>query len=222
MNTIEGEKDAGTVTHNQPAESSGPDWSGKLAEWERTLTAFRLPRWETLPDLELYMDQVIVYLEKQFVLYKGNYSGTVISPSIINNYVKLGVMPRAVKKKYSRTHLAYLLMICLLKPVLAIADIGSLLANGLKEQELPELFDRFCAAQEQAYREQAEQSADERTRLLRENGQSVTALEQLALLPALRAGAGKLAAESIIALEREMAEAAAAAELAARGSREKK
>ena len=39
---------------------------------------------------------------------------TIITHSMINNYVKLGIMPAPVKKKYSREHIAYLIIICCL------------------------------------------------------------------------------------------------------------
>ena len=78
---------------------------------------YRLPRWEELPDLELYMDQVLSLVER----YLGDYPGFEerrLTASMVNNYVKMGVMPPPVKKRYSRVHLAYLLMICLLKAAL--------------------------------------------------------------------------------------------------------
>ena len=60
----------------------------------------RLPRWNALPDLELYMDQVLSLMER----YLGNYPGfdrKGLTAAMVNNYVKLGVMPPPVKKKYT-------------------------------------------------------------------------------------------------------------------------
>ena len=40
---------------------------------------------------------------------------------MINNYVKLGMMSRPVKKRYSRAHLASLVMVCVLKQTISAA-----------------------------------------------------------------------------------------------------
>ena len=57
-----------------------------------------IPHWDALPDLDLYMDQVIAFMEKYLSLF-GDSRDKLITPSMINNYVKLGVLPPPVKKK---------------------------------------------------------------------------------------------------------------------------
>ena len=88
-------------------------------------TALRLPAWETLPDFVLYMDQVIVLMERALenVLPKGE-----LTKSMVNNYVKVGLIPRPVGKKYDREHLALLMMICILKQALSMEEIAVLLS----------------------------------------------------------------------------------------------
>ena len=56
----------------------------------------RLPRWAELPDLELYMDQVLSLVERYLGSYPG-FDGKGLTASMVNNYVKLGVMPAPVK-----------------------------------------------------------------------------------------------------------------------------
>ena len=68
---------------------------------------FHLPRWEELPDLALYMDQVLLVLN------------TALQP------VTVGEAP-AEKKKYGRSHVARFLMICLYKRVLSMQEIAAL------------------------------------------------------------------------------------------------
>ena len=65
-----------------------------------------LPQWELLPDIGLYMDQVITLMDRTFspALPKGE-----MTKSMVNNYVKVGLIPRPVGKKYDREHLAMLL-----------------------------------------------------------------------------------------------------------------
>ena len=60
-----------------------------------------IPHWDALPDLDLYMDQVIAFMEKYLSLF-GDSRDKLITPSMINNYVKLGVLPPPVKKKYNQ------------------------------------------------------------------------------------------------------------------------
>ena len=83
-----------------------------------------LPGWDSLPDLGLYMDQVITLTERLFAprLPKGE-----TTRSMVNNYVKSGLVPRPSGKKYDREHLARLLMVCVLKQALSMESIGRLL-----------------------------------------------------------------------------------------------
>ena len=83
------------------------------------MLSYRIPRWNELPEIELYMDQVIALMEKYLGVFYDEENKT-ITPSIINNYVKLGLVPPPVKKRYSKIHLAYLLIICILKQVMPI------------------------------------------------------------------------------------------------------
>ena len=56
---------------------------------------------------------------------------------MINNYVKLRIVPAPVRKRYGRVQLAYLLVIGLLKQVLPIPDVKTLLESqfeGAQEQ----------------------------------------------------------------------------------------
>ncbi len=94
----------------------------QLKDWAEYVGNFHLPRWEELPELELYMDQVIVFLEKSLVGLFGEKKHP-ITPAMVNNYVKLRLIPKPIKKKYSRTHLAYLIAITLLKELFPIAEI---------------------------------------------------------------------------------------------------
>lgn len=86
--------------------------------------ALKIPSWDALPDFGLYMDQVIVLMERALegVLPKGE-----LTKSMVNNYVKVGLIPRPAGKKYEREHLAMLLMICILKQALSMEEIAALL-----------------------------------------------------------------------------------------------
>lgn len=93
------------------------------------------PEWDALPDLGLYMDQVINYLERQIgLLFPPNREGTITS-SMINNYVKANVIPRARSKKYGQEHIALLLAAFVLKKALTTQDMGILLAENASRGE---------------------------------------------------------------------------------------
>ena len=49
------------------------------------------------------------------------------------------------KKKYSKLHIAYLMVICILKEVYSIGDIGKLISETIAYFELSKAYNRFCA-----------------------------------------------------------------------------
>ena len=104
------------------------------------LRGFRLPGWDEIPELDYYMDQVLSLVER----YLGDYPGFErkgLTASMVNNYVKQGVLQPPVKKRYSRAHLARLLMICILKTSLPIASVKCLLETGQEDEK--EFYSRF-------------------------------------------------------------------------------
>jgi len=62
-----------------------------------------LPQWSALPDIGLYMDQVMTLMERAFGATPGMGG---ITKSMVNNYVKAGLIRRPVGKKYDRDQLA--------------------------------------------------------------------------------------------------------------------
>ena len=104
-----------------------------------------LPRWNELPEIDLYLDQVVNYLEKYLGILNVNGDEKIITKTMINNYVKLGIMPAPEKKKYSKSHIAYLMVICILKQVYSIGDIGKLISETIAYFELSKAYNRFCA-----------------------------------------------------------------------------
>lgn len=121
-------------------------------EWENQLTTYALPKFEHLPDIDLYMDQVISIIEKYLKIYiKVTGSDKLITPSMINNYVKLSIIPSPNKKKYSRIHLAYLLVICTLKQTLNMSTIQKIMPVDLSEEDVKNTYNSFIKNQHKAY-----------------------------------------------------------------------
>ena len=88
------------------------------------LSKQRPDSWEDLPDLSLYMDQLISYMPRQLIPLE---EGDALTAAMVNNYIKAGLLPRAEGKRYGRKHLAYLTAICALKPVLSMKELAELL-----------------------------------------------------------------------------------------------
>ncbi len=118
----------------------------KMMRWEAFLKAYQLPKWEELPDFGLYMDQVITLLNQHlYYLPQEDQGEELVTPTAINNYVRLKIMPAPEKKRYRRIHLAYLFMICTLKQTVTIAQVQKLIPVGLEEDEIKQLYSNYVA-----------------------------------------------------------------------------
>ena len=121
-------------------------------EHEAILACLRgclLPDWDTLPDFGVYMDQMITYVNRSFPGIAGRFD---LTPSMINNYVKAGVIEKPAGKKYSRDALAQLLMVIQLKLTTPMEDMKALLhpADGTQTRDL---YLRFRQYQDQVVSE---------------------------------------------------------------------
>ena len=143
--------------------------------------------WNELPDLALYMDQIISYMPRQLIHFD---EGNALTSAMVNNYIKDGLVPRAEGKRYGPVHLAYLTAVCALKNVLSVRDTGALIAAGEDLTPTPEkLYGYFCAGLDRALSETAQTIDPE---LPREE------LAKLALDLALRSYANQLACAHIL------------------------
>ncbi|QKY69848.1 DUF1836 domain-containing protein [Lentibacillus sp. CBA3610] len=101
---------------------------------------------EDIPDLNLYMDQVIQLFEQKFSGMKRNTDEKVLTKTMINNYAKGELFFPVENKKYSKEHLILISMIYQMKGTLSISDVKTTLAR-LNEKvtdddafNLPELY----------------------------------------------------------------------------------
>lgn len=104
---------------------------------------FTCVRWEQLPQIPLYMDQVLLVLD-QALAPLAQADTPLVTAAMINNYVKMKLVSPPEKKKYGRDHLARFAMICLLKKVLSMAEIEVVLHRLLADRPLEEGYDLFC------------------------------------------------------------------------------
>lgn len=145
-------------------------------------------KWEGLPDIDLYMDQVVTYLRRQLALFQDDSEASLVTRSIINNYVKDGIVPRPVNKRYAREQLSALMMACVLKRVLPMQQVKQLLRPGDQES-----YAAFSLGLKKALSREAEA-------LERMEGES---LQDLALDYALRAAANCLMADRLLNMAKE-------------------
>ena len=114
-----------------------------MAEINFDVNKFHIPRWNELPNLDLYMDQVLTYIENFLNDYIKS-DEKFITKTMINNYVKQGILEPPVNKKYNRIHIAKLFVICVLKQVYSISEIKELIALALEINSAENGYNRFC------------------------------------------------------------------------------
>ena len=160
----------------------------ELKELKRRLEEERPASWNELPDIALYMDQVISYLPRQRIHFNDKENMT---SAMVNNYIKDGLLPRADGKRYSRAHLGYLTAIGALKQVLSVKEMAALIQDGEEGVEVARLYEVFQEELDGALKETAAHIDPE---VGRED------LARLGLSLALRSYADRLACQRIIEL----------------------
>jgi DNA-binding transcriptional MerR regulator len=88
---------------------------------------------EEIPNIDLYMDQVIQLFENKFADLKRNEDEKVLTKTMINNYAKGKLFFPIKNKKYSKDHLILMSLIYQLKGSLSINDIKATL-RGVNEK----------------------------------------------------------------------------------------
>ncbi|HFI0703934.1 TPA: DUF1836 domain-containing protein [Streptococcus suis] len=132
-----------------------------------------IPYWHELPDLDLYLDQVLLYvnqvvnsqesLEQKSLYYSSlgneadNRTGVhqgklktdnvdfrrVLTAAMINNYVKHKQLEKPVKKKYQKQQVARLIALTILKNVFSIQEISQTLNLLLQTDSSETLYNHF-------------------------------------------------------------------------------
>ncbi|ALX47137.1 DUF1836 domain-containing protein [Lentibacillus amyloliquefaciens] len=113
---------------------------------------------ENIPDLNLYMDQVIQLFERQFADTKRNDDEKILTKTMINNYAKGKLFFPVENKKYTKDHLILISMIYQMKGALSINDVKSTLAKlneKVTEDDTFELQDLYAC-----YLQMVENSAE--------------------------------------------------------------
>ncbi|ASZ08362.1 MULTISPECIES: DUF1836 domain-containing protein [Enterococcus] len=171
----------------------------QLVAWGTDIETFRLPRWEELPDLELYMDQVITLIDRYLSPIIQGEKHPLLTSSMVNNYVKQGLIPAPIKKRYNKRHVAFLIAITTLKQVLTIPEIKDGILFQGKVIGIREAYNLFCEEQEAAIHLISQQAQGKEQAPLILN--QTMAVEMIAVKTATLSFALKLLAEKTIMLE---------------------
>ena len=121
-----------------------------------------------IPNIDLYMDQVTSFMEKELNSTKRFSEDKVLTKTMINNYAKDNLLPAPIKKKYSKEHLLLLIFIYYFKNILSMKDIETLL-HPITEKyfhtdspiSISRIYDEVCAFEK------------ERTKLLQKDIESM-------------------------------------------------
>ena len=102
------------------------------------------PKWSELPEIDLYLDQVLEYVNKLHspIMLKNDKG---LTSAMINNYVKNHYMDKPIKKKYSRRQLARLIVITYLKNVFSIQEISKTLTILTENDKSEIMYNNFVA-----------------------------------------------------------------------------
>ena len=103
---------------------------------------FSYPKWEDIPNIDLYLDQVLLYVNQVCAPISPDKEKG-LTASIVNHYVKHGYLTKPDKKKYQRKQIARLIAITTLKSVFSIQEIAQTLNTLQTQASSDQLYDAF-------------------------------------------------------------------------------
>lgn len=106
----------------------------------KTTKKLELPLWDNFPDIDLYMDQLVSLSNR----YLTELSANQVTPSMVNSYVKKGLITRPVKKKYQRQHLAELIMVSLFKSIYSLDVVKQVIRKIFDNEDAQSAYDTFA------------------------------------------------------------------------------
>ncbi len=115
-------------------------YMGNLNEMVEKLRLGQKIEIEDIPNIDLYMDQVIQLFENKYGPTKRNDEEKILTKTMINNYAKGKLLFPIKNKKYSKEHLILISLIYQLKGALSINDIKVTL-DGINEKVVKDELD---------------------------------------------------------------------------------
>lgn len=159
---------------------------------------YHCPRWNELPEIDLYIDQVITILENNLSIFNKDTDSPLITSSMINNYVKQHILKPPVKKKYNRSHLSYLFVICVFKRLMGLFQIRGSITMTRRLFSVEDGYNLFCEQFEKALKNAFSPQNNPPVLITEEDVQEVAALKAI-----LNSFANIVLADRIIAIREE-------------------
>jgi hypothetical protein len=103
------------------------------------------PTPEEIPDIPLYMDQLMEFMDKRMLTLQEGTSKSLLTKTMVNNYVKWEIIGKPLKKKYAKEQMMELLMVCHWKNVLTMEDMAMLMNVGRRQQPVEALYAAYRA-----------------------------------------------------------------------------
>lgn len=101
---------------------------------------FRMPRYQEIPNVGLYLDQTVKYINS----YLAPLGCMEITASMVSNYVKKGYISNPVRKQYSAEQIAYLFSIAVMKNVISMDNIVRMFNVQRSSYATQVAYDYFC------------------------------------------------------------------------------
>lgn len=114
----------------------------------KAIKEFKCPKWNELPLQPIFNSELVTYLND--LLEPIMYDVQPITPTMIQNYSKWGILPKISGRKYGRTQVAVLIAIVVYKQVLNIDDVKKGIDLQIELESLSESYDTLATALEQA------------------------------------------------------------------------
>lgn len=127
----------------------------ELSNYIKEIENFKLPDYKDIPQIPLYMEQVIGYISEVLSpISNGNEQP--LTPFMVNNYVKAKMITPPTKKKYNTNHIGYLLSISLLKNVVSMKDLATIIELDKSfTSDKEKLYDYFKDMHDEVIKNQA-------------------------------------------------------------------
>lgn len=113
------------------------------------LKKFECPKWNDLPDFEIYMDQVIFFINDRLndLYFDEDKKDKVITSNMVNNYVKNSLVHPPVKKHYKQYHLAFLIAVSILKRCFSLSEITNFIEiqQAMDAPSISSVYDSFSS-----------------------------------------------------------------------------
>ena len=164
----------------------------------------------SFPDMQLYMDQMVAFLNEELAIYGKNGSGPV-TKSMVSNYTKHHMIPGPDGKRYSRSHCLFALMVFYLKECFSmdqverfvkplITNLSSEWDDEIDIQAMYKEVTEFAKEAEADFPQQLEKRIESIKAFLEEKNQDddISELTMLILMLVMRSNAERFLAEKLL------------------------